>query len=115
LFAGCSKRERVLADLADYEILETEVTNAQYPACEAAGRCSARMENCRVAADVTKQGVCDLVGNVEEWVTVGGHVGERGGSYAWAGPTPLVSRYAANGEYPELELGFRCVRPTASP
>lgn len=73
---------------------------------------------CSRDPDVTTQGVCDLVGNVNEWVTImesgSATPGQRGGSYDYVGPDPLDSWFD-DGDSPELSRGIRCVRAAPSP
>jgi hypothetical protein len=72
---------------------------------------------CSRSGDVTEHGVCDLVGNVEEWVipvasTIAPE-GLRGGTYMDFRPEVSITLGGFDGA--RLERGFRCARSTASP
>jgi len=75
----------------------------------------APLPGCRMSADVTEQGLCDLVGNVEEWVelaTPAGTPATRGRSYLDTNSTRsqgLESRRAGETQG-ALTIGFRCAR-----
>jgi iron(II)-dependent oxidoreductase len=67
---------------------------------------------CRHARDVTAQGICDLVGNLAEWVARVDSNGasERGSSFGSWSPATLGGGDSLNTAGGEDTLGFRCVR-----
>lgn len=66
------------------------------------------VQGCAKAADITEQGVCDLVGNVAEWVSSGAYVYPCGGSY-WDTSTSSLYYLSISGMMGS-NVGFRCVR-----
>jgi len=77
-----------------------------------AGCAKGTLPGCSRAPDITAQGVCDLVGNVREWVLEvpdsAGMTGERGASYVDLTP-PTQPGHAPDDDRGVLR-GFRCVR-----
>ena len=88
---------------------------------------------CGIPAGNTAQGLCDMIGNVEEWVQDWYHINYTGApsdGKAWESPAGL-SRVVRGGHWKSLfgrqassrtrhdpsfdddETGFRCARPAA--
>jgi hypothetical protein len=71
-----------------------------------------RLSGCSRAPDITAQGVCDLVGNVSEWVLAvpdtAGMTGDRGTDYLGL-VTPETRQLVSDSDRSMLR-GFRCAR-----
>ena len=68
---------------------------------------------CRFNRDQTPEGICDLAGNVHEWVmapVTGVEMATRGGGFDSTGVDGRVSAEASG---PSVSIGFRCVRQRA--